>query len=235
MNQLKARQLLVDGSAQHTATKRSKHPLPEYWDGLDQAFSRSRPDQRGIHDGVDYLHSGDGPAHRRKRCAGILEQDAIALISPLGSPQNTQHLLMTKTTAGELFSVSASEVAEHVAVAIEADKLIFLDRHEGLADGDGSLIRQSTIASAEALALADDEQRRLRDAAPVAVFCAQAIGVARSASHGVRVTDAREGSQGEAGTVAVARRAVHARRFRHAYRSKSLRAGARRRKSPSRS
>ena len=119
----------------------------------------------GIHDGVDYLHSGAVRRIDANGVRGILEHNAIALISPLGySP------------AGELFSVSASEVAEHVAVAIEADKLIFLDRHEGLADGDGSLIRQSTIASAEALALADDEQRRLRDAA----FRACAQGVARS-------------------------------------------------------
>ena len=120
---------------------------------------------RGIHNGVDYLHSGEVRRIDADGVRGILEQDAIALISPLGySP------------AGELFSVSASEVAEHVAVAIEADKLIFLDRHEGLADSDGNLIRQSTIASAEALELADDEQRRLRDAACRA--CAQ--GVARS-------------------------------------------------------
>ena len=56
----------------------------------------------------------------------------------------------------------------------------------GLADGDGSLIRQSTIASAEELALADDEQRRLRDAACRA--CAQ--GVARSHV----LSYAREGS-----------------------------------------
>ena len=129
----------------------------------------------GIHDGVDYLHSGTVRRIDANGVRGILEHNAIALISPLGySP------------AGELFSVSASEVAEQVAVAIEADKLIFLDRHEGLADGDGSLIRQSTIASAEALALADDEQRRLRDAACRA--CAQ--GVARS--HVLSYT--REGS-----------------------------------------
>ena len=129
----------------------------------------------GIHDGVDYLHSGTVRRIDANGVRGILEHNAIALISPLGySP------------AGELFSVSASEVAEQVAVAIEADKLIFLDRHEGLADGDGSLIRQSTIASAEALALADDEQRRLRDAA--CRVCAQ--GVARS--HVLSYT--REGS-----------------------------------------
>ena len=58
----------------------------------------------GVRDGVDYLHSG---AVRRVDAEGvraILNSDAIALLSPLGySP------------AGELFSVSASEVAEKVA------------------------------------------------------------------------------------------------------------------------
>ena len=74
----------------------------------------------GIYDGVDYLHSG---AVRRVDAEGDrvgARHDAIALISPLGySP------------AGELFSVSASEVAEAVAVAIGADKLLFLDRYDG--------------------------------------------------------------------------------------------------------
>jgi len=108
----------------------------------------------GVRDGVDYLHSG---AVRRVDAEGvraILDSDAIALLSPLGySP------------AGELFSVSASEVAEKVAVAIGADKLIFLDRHPGLKTADGELIRQCTIDSALTLDIADPEQQRLRDSA----------------------------------------------------------------------
>ena len=108
----------------------------------------------GVRDGVDYLHSG---AVRRVDAEGvraILDSDAIALLSPLGySP------------AGELFSVSASEVAEKVAVAISADKLIFLDRHPGLQTADGALIRQCTIDSALALDITDPEQQRLRDSA----------------------------------------------------------------------
>ena len=108
----------------------------------------------GVRDGVDYLYSG---AVRRVDAEGvraILNSDAIALLSPLGySP------------AGELFSVSASEVAEKVAVAIGADKLIFLDRHPGLQTADGALIRQCTIDSALALDIADPEQQRLRDSA----------------------------------------------------------------------
>ena len=119
----------------------------------------------GILDGVDYLHSGTVRRVDAEGVRGILDQDAIALLSPLGySP------------AGEIFSVSASEVAEKVAVAIGADKLIFLDRQLGLHAAGGELIRQCTIDSAWDLELGDVEQQRLRDSA--CRSCAN--GVARS-------------------------------------------------------
>ena len=119
----------------------------------------------GIYDGVDYVHSGTVRRVDAEGVRGILDQDAIALLSPLGySP------------AGEIFSVSASEVAEKVAVAIGADKLIFLDRQPGLHAADGELIRQCTIDAAWALDLVEPEQQRLRDSA-----CRSCIsGVARS-------------------------------------------------------
>ena len=108
----------------------------------------------GILDGVDYLHSGTVRRVDAEGVRGILDQDAIALLSPLGySP------------AGEIFSLSASEVAEKVAVAIGADKLIFLDRQPGLHTAGGELIRQCTIDSAWDLDLGDVEQQRLRDSA----------------------------------------------------------------------
>ena len=108
----------------------------------------------GVLDGVDYLHSGTVRRVDAEGVRGILDQDAIALLSPLGySP------------AGEIFSVSASEVAEKVAVAIGADKLIFLDRQLGLHAAGGELIRQCTIDSAWDLELGDVEQQRLRDSA----------------------------------------------------------------------
>lgn len=119
----------------------------------------------GICEGVDYLHSGKVRRIDSSAINGILDHDAIALISPLGySP------------AGELFSVSASEIAEAVAVAIGADKLIFLDYQAGLTDADGGLIRQSTVADAALLDITEPEQRRLRDTACRA--CSQ--GVKRS-------------------------------------------------------
>ena len=52
-----------------------------------------------------------------------------------------------------------------MAVAIGADKLIFLDRQPGLHAADGELIRQCTIDSAWALDIVDAEQQRLRDSA----------------------------------------------------------------------
>ncbi len=123
-------------------------------------FVTARP--IGIRKGVHYLHSGTVRRIDVKGVQAILDNDAVALISPLGySP------------AGELLSVSASDTAEAVAVAIGADKLIFLDRHAGLEDEDGNLIRQCTIASAKNLSVLDEEQRRLRDAACRA--CSQGV------------------------------------------------------------
>lgn len=117
----------------------------------------------GIVDGVDYLHSGKVRRIDSEALLAILQHDAIALLSPLGySP------------AGELFNISATELAETVAVSLGADKLIFLDRPPGLEAADGALIRQCTVASAQGLDIADAEQRRLRDAACRA--CEQGVG-----------------------------------------------------------
>jgi len=107
----------------------------------------------GIRDGIDHLHSGAVRRVDADAITAILNNDAIALVPPLGySP------------TGELFSVSASEVAESVATAINADKLIFIDRPPGLLNTEGELVRQCTVAAAEQLSLQTTEQRRLRDA-----------------------------------------------------------------------
>lgn len=69
----------------------------------------------GVRDGVDHQHTGEV---RRIDADGIrreLDQDRIALISPVGySP------------TGEIFNLRAENVATAVAQAIEADKLIFV-------------------------------------------------------------------------------------------------------------
>jgi len=123
-------------------------------------FITARP--IGVVGGVDFQFTG---AVRRLDAAGMtvaLDNQAILLLSPLGfSP------------TGEVFNLSADEVATATAIALGADKLIFLDREEGLRDGEGHLIRQCTVAEARAMEVADAVQGSQRDAACLA--CEQGV------------------------------------------------------------
>lgn len=82
-------------------------------------FITARP--VGIVDGVDFQHSG---LVRKVDVAGIsrtLEMGAMVLISPFGfSP------------TGEAFNLTMEEVATSVAIALQADKLIFLSEVPGV-------------------------------------------------------------------------------------------------------
>ncbi len=82
-------------------------------------FLTARP--MGIIDGVDYKSTG---VVRKVDIAGIthsLDQGALVLISPFGfSP------------TGEAFNLSMEEVATSVAMALQADKLIFLTEKPGI-------------------------------------------------------------------------------------------------------
>ncbi len=94
----------------------------------------------GIRDGIDYCHTGEV---RHIDAAGIHEQldvGRIVLLSPLGySP------------TGEVFNLSAEEVATAVAVALHAEKLILLVDADGLRDSKRRLIRQLSLLEAEQL------------------------------------------------------------------------------------
>jgi amino-acid N-acetyltransferase len=94
----------------------------------------------GVREGVDYLHTGevrriDGEAIQRQ-----LDEGAIVLLSPLGySP------------TGEIFNLSAEDVATAAAIELDADKLIYLIDGSGLQLDDGTLVRQLNLADAETL------------------------------------------------------------------------------------
>jgi len=94
----------------------------------------------GIRDGVDYCHTGEV---RRLDAPGIHQQlDAgrVVLLSPLGySP------------TGEVFNLSAEEVATAAAVALHAEKLILLVDDAGLRDSKRRLLRQLSLLEAEQL------------------------------------------------------------------------------------
>ena len=82
-------------------------------------FVTARP--VGIVEGIDFKHSG---VVRKVDVAGIqrsLDMDALVLLSPFGfSP------------TGEAFNLNMEEVATSVAVALKADKLIFMSEVPGI-------------------------------------------------------------------------------------------------------
>ena len=94
----------------------------------------------GIRDGVDYCHTGEV---RRIDAQGIhqqLDANRIVLLSPLGySP------------TGEIFNITAEEIASAAAVALHADKLVLLVGSGGLRDSRRRLIRQLSLPEAEQL------------------------------------------------------------------------------------
>jgi len=93
----------------------------------------------GVVEGIDYCHTGEV---RRIDSAAIhqqLDQNNIVLISPIGySP------------SGEIFNLSAEQVATAVAIALKAEKLILLTEQSCCNPDNGEQIRQMTTAEAHA-------------------------------------------------------------------------------------
>ena len=84
----------------------------------------------GVIDGVDYLHTGVVRRIDREALRQRLDSGAIALMPPIGySP------------TGEVFNLSATDVARSTAIALKTDKLIFLlEDTAGLCDDRGQLV-----------------------------------------------------------------------------------------------
>ncbi|MFD2113125.1 amino-acid N-acetyltransferase [Thiorhodococcus fuscus] len=81
-------------------------------------FVTARP--LGIIDGVDYLHTGSVRRIDQRTLKALLDMGYVALMPPLGySP------------TGEVFNLSAADVACRTAVELGAEKLIFLTEHGG--------------------------------------------------------------------------------------------------------
>lgn len=94
----------------------------------------------GVIEGIDYCHTGE---IRRIDSAAIhqqLAQNTIVLISPIGySP------------SGEIFNLSAEQVATTVSIALKAEKLILLTEHSCCNPENGEHIRQMTTDETEIL------------------------------------------------------------------------------------
>lgn len=94
----------------------------------------------GVRDGVDFGHTGEV---RRIDIDGIrrqLDDGAIVLLSPLGY-----------SLTGEVFNLSAEQVAGATAIALQADKLVSLIEAPAVHDTDGQRVDQITPAEAERL------------------------------------------------------------------------------------
>lgn len=92
----------------------------------------------GILEGVDLCHTGEV---RRIDCDGIrqqLDNGAIVLLSPFGySP------------TGEIFSLSAEDLATEAAISLRADKFILMCAEPGASDADGNLYRELDTQEAQ--------------------------------------------------------------------------------------
>ncbi len=94
----------------------------------------------GVRNGVDFGHTGEV---RRIDIDGIqrqLDDGAIVLLSPLGY-----------SLTGEVFNVSAEQIAGSVATALQADKLVCLIESNGVENSKGERLDQITLAEAEKL------------------------------------------------------------------------------------
>ncbi len=95
----------------------------------------------GVVDGVDYQYTGGVRKIVAEEIQADLAQENVVLITPIGM-----------SPSGEIFNLAWEEVAEAVAVAIQADKLIYLCDAPGVVDRKGHLVDALTADEAEALA-----------------------------------------------------------------------------------
>jgi amino-acid N-acetyltransferase len=94
----------------------------------------------GVINGVDLMHTG---SVRKVDVAALndrMEFGEVVLLSPLGySP------------TGEVFNLTLEDVATATAIALDADKLVFLMDTDGVQDKKGALLKELTISQAQAI------------------------------------------------------------------------------------
>lgn len=94
----------------------------------------------GILDGVDFAHTGIVRKIDAESIRHSLASRKLVLLSPLGfSP------------TGEAFNLSMEDVASAAAIALRADKIIFLTEAPGIVDDEGGLIREMSLDAAAEL------------------------------------------------------------------------------------
>jgi amino-acid N-acetyltransferase len=130
----------------------------------------------GVRHGIDYCHTGKV---RRVDAAGLeqrLQAGAIAIVPPLGySP------------TGEVFNLSAADVAASVAVALGAEKLISLVEAKGVTDSRNKLITNIVPKQVDALL-----QRRKKLAQDLKQHLSAAVDACRRGVKRVHILDRKQ-------------------------------------------
>lgn len=85
----------------------------------------------GVHDGIDFCHTGRVRRIDVDALQYQLKQNAITVIPPLGY-----------SVTGESFSLSAEEVATKVAIKLDAHKMIGFCSEKGVLDQRGNLVTE---------------------------------------------------------------------------------------------
>ncbi|MCG6939388.1 MAG: amino-acid N-acetyltransferase [Gammaproteobacteria bacterium] len=99
-------------------------------------FVTARP--YGIRDGIDYCQTGNVRKIDADAISQHLKNNNMVLISPIGySP------------TGEIFNLRAEDVATEAAIALNADKLIFVMENNGVTDKQGGLLQQLNLPQAQ--------------------------------------------------------------------------------------
>jgi amino-acid N-acetyltransferase len=94
----------------------------------------------GVGDGVDFQFTGAVRKVEAEEIRADLAQENVVLITPIAA-----------SPSGEIFNLAWEEVAEAVAVAIKADKLIYLCDAPGVVDRKGQQLDALTVEEGEQL------------------------------------------------------------------------------------
>lgn len=85
----------------------------------------------GIHDGIDYKLHGEIRSIDVEALESLLKNNNIILLGPIGY-----------STTGEIFLLKAQDIATEVAIKLQAEKLIFLGKEQGIYNKNNKLIRE---------------------------------------------------------------------------------------------
>lgn len=105
-------------------------------DAVSGNFITARP--YGVREGIDHQMTGEVRSVDSTAIHHNLQHNHIVILSPIGF-----------SVTGEIFNLSAEEVAMHAAIALRADKLIFLG--EDAVRQNGKIIRELTTKQAQML------------------------------------------------------------------------------------